>query len=389
MSTKNNIKMSTEPNKTLFNNNQSGTYPIVDSDFTKSEFQKNIVSFQLSTIEILKSPESKLNLIDSLIDYSNTLIKDCNSERERLLFQKNIIKVLHHLVFYIQYKIEYKKAIIQKLDKETVEAKLKILETTLNEIFEILKSLKMKDLQHSIPQEILKDRLVTALGNILNSITKYFFKKEHLRRETIELELMTKSFEEFVPALINKLYRRRVILGQSNLICGIMENYKDLVLHQPANEIGSKFDEKFKNAVLFRSNVREKTLPTISVVAFLYVFISVVLLIVVGIAQLFTEPLLLIGWLKNVWSWKYILLGASIFAYSIAWIYDLIVNHLLSKREKEMQLKIEAEFRVVLKRHYDSINQIYLYFNENSEALLSNEEINDMITDQINIKDYE
>lgn len=374
--------MKDEQATTFPENTKKETYSITDSDFLSPDFQRNIVSFQLSTIEILNSPESKLNLIDSLVDYSNTLIKDCNSDRERKVLQKNLLKVIHHLVFYIEYQIEYKKAVIHKLGKEIIEGKLRAVETTLNEIFEILGALNSKDPKKD-PQEV-KNSLLSSLRNIINSITKYLNKKEHLKREINELESLTKSFNEFLPVLLNKLYKRKAILGQSNLICGLIENYKDRVLHSPANEIENNFCDKFKKAELKRSNVREIALYIISTVAFIYVFILVLLLIVVVVAKIFIAPTMLIEWLKNLWSYKYLLIGSSGVLYTASWLYDLFKNYIINKREKEIYLKIAAEFRVVLKRHYEKTNQIYLHFNEDSDMLLSNEEINEMIDDRIN-----
>jgi len=374
--------MNNKPSERNVGSPKAEAYAKIDLDLNNSELQKDITKFHLDTFEILKSPESKLNLIDSLVDYSNALIVNSPCESEKQLLQRNTIKVIHHLVFYVQYKIEYQNAVIQRLNREIIASKLRIVNDTMYAIFELLNSLNSQQRMVNIEQEV-KHEILVSLKNFMTSIEGYFNQKEHLKRERNELETIKSSFEEFITVLVKKLYKRRTVLGQSYLICGIIENYQTVIVNQPAEEMQIKYKNKLKKSRLTRSKVRKNTLTTISILSLLYLSVLIVLLTLVGASKLIMEPVVLFGWLVRVWSYKYLLSFVFLSAYVVGSLTDMLINRTLAQREKPVQQKIKDEFRVMITQHYYEINQIYSYFNESSEALFSEVEVDGMIEDKL------
>lgn len=325
---------------------------IDDMELYLTEIQRNAsnsiscaINAQLQVIKFV----STANLIDSTFDLILHNIKKsvsyAKSKKEEDDIREQGALIIQNYVFFSKAKLQYA---INKNEKEAVElykeATIQLVQT----------SIKIAAIASGNPAPILETSHQIAL-NILNSNkekTGTFIGRliEWIHKEQ-ENEKRTNDFYLSLHNLINKLDRRFYIIGKSNLIAGLIQNYAldltDYSLRSHFEHVEKLEKEKRK----FQNKARRTIKLSIPVTILLTFFTSILSLIASGISRA-TGILLGDGWVIKTFIFC---IGITVLLFINFFIKKLICQHKLKKSTRELN-----ELR-------ESIYQSYLDISEKFE----------------------
>lgn len=276
------------------------------------------------------------------------------SIRKSKIFAKNEIEkrqaeeraslMIHNFIFFMKAKI-----VIEKENNK--KEKLKIYEEAGKELTKSLTAICSSILSQSQGVPIIinsKNLFDKESQNFLARLFSWFVSKE----EKEEVKRKEKEFFLTLERLIIKLDKKRDIIGKSNLIAGIIENYKDELIKPKL----AKCKQEYERLYAYYQTDDELIFSS-----FFLILLSGVIMFLRWIWHLISdnfindisETLSREGWITNHLIWTGVIVGIILGYYLIKYI-----------RNKHKRKILEKEYELRKSRIHDYYDSLILYYEE-------------------------
>lgn len=195
---------------------------------------------QLQVIRYASSPQLVSTMFDSLIQNIKKSKEYANSKRETDLCEERGSLMIHNFVFFMKAKLV---CAAEENEKEG----LKLLEEAGKQLSSAIFDLALVAATKGTNRKVSVKNLFENLDK-----SKYFFGglMSYVFKKKINEKINKRKEEEFyetLKILFSKLEKRKDIIGKSNLIAGLVDNYKDDLIKIETTKYYSIYQKSLPN----------------------------------------------------------------------------------------------------------------------------------------------
>ena len=284
---------------------------------------------QLCVINVVKSPLLYSSAIDLFFEHMKSGMSLCRNDAEIKECRQRYCLMLNNMLFFTRAKIEFEVKANRELGRTLMLQAIDQLSDSIVDVVSLCASGRMMN-KKEISDILLNNFLKDKNDNILKKAWRWFTEK---RRLTEEL----RKFHNNANRLINKIWKHRKLIGKSDIIAGLIDNYADemvgFVMDGEISYYENKRDSAFDDMTDSDYMTDWIVFPLVGALG-----IQIVVLVVRWIISWFSDyPE---NWATTQWIWCGIIVGGYLACFvgwrSLKYIYAHMMMRRKQKEKKEL-----------------------------------------------------
>lgn len=281
------------------------------------------LSAQLCVINVVKSPSLYSSAIDLFFEHMKNGLSLCKNEDEIKACRQRYCLMLNNMLFFTRAKIEFEVKANRELGRTLM---LQAIDQLSDSIVDVVAQCAVGTIMNKkvVSGILFNNFLKDKNDNILKKAWRWFTENNRLTEELIE-------FHNNANRLINKIWKHRRLIGKSDIIAGLIDNYADEMVDFIMDGEISDYENKRNSA--FDGMTDWIVFPLIGAVV-----LQIVVLVVRWIISWFSDyPE---NWATTQWIWCGIIVGGYLTCFfgwrSLKYIYAHIMMRRKQKEKKEL-----------------------------------------------------